>query len=169
MADFNPIFVAMIGAEGGYVLHKVSGDSGGWTYAGVSRANHQMWPGWQILDTGVRSSPELSRLVREFYLQEFWMTIRGDELPQETANMLFSFAVNASPKTAIKLAQSALGCAPDGVIGPKTLAVLVSTPSELFKQVYFIAMITRYAEICNKKPSQKKFLHGWVNRALGLL
>ena len=84
-------------------------------------------------------------------------------------NIYCNFAVNAGPKVAIKLAQSCVGCVPDGAMGPKTIAAVNATNFSTFNMSYAIAKIARYASICNKNKLQSKFLLGWVNRTLGLL
>ena len=169
MADFDPILKKMILDEGGYKLHKVAGDSGGLTYAGIARNYHPRWPGWKLIDAGITSSIELSRLVREFYVDEFWQPIAGEKLEQHVANVIFNFAVNTSPAVAIKLAQSCVECMPDGVVGPKTINALNAVEFNAFNANYAIAKVARYAAICNKNRSKSKFLLGWINRTLGLL
>ena len=170
MANFDPIYVNLMRDEGGFVLHKVAGDSGGWTYGGIARNYHKDWPGWRLIDNGVRSSEELSKLVREFYVREFWLPLKGDQLiHQDVANMLFSFSVNASSKVAVKLAQTCVGVVADGVLGPKSLAALNDCDPLIFKPNFAIAAITLYVEICNRNRTQSKFLLGWRNRILKML
>ena len=169
MADFDPIFKKMIVDEGGYVLHEVKGDTGGLTYAGIAQNYHPTWQGWRLIKNGDRGSLELSRLVREFYVKEFWDAVRGDDLGQDIANVIFNFAVNASPRVAVKLAQSCVDCVPDGVLGPRSIAALNAVDFGEFNVNYALAKIARYAAICNKSRTQSKFLLGWVNRTLGTL
>lgn len=167
-ADFLTAFEPMILSEGGYKLHKVTGDTGGLTYAGIARNKNPGWAGWACIDRG--ETPP-SDLVRSFYRTMFWEPLRCSELSQDVANSLFGCAVNTSaagnPTTAVKLAQTAVGATPDGVMGPKTLAAINAMDERLFLALFTIAKITRYAAICNKKRTQSKFLLGWVNRALG--
>lgn len=167
MADFAPVFGQMITDEGGFKLHKVEGDTGGWTYAGIARNKNPSWSGWAYLDRGETPPTEL---VREFYHTGYWLPIRGDDLPQEIAESIFNFAVNSSapgrPTIAVKLAQLAVGLLPDGVIGPKTVAALNLCDPQVFKMAYALAKITRYRDICMKDRTQVKFLLGWINRTL---
>lgn len=167
MADFNQAFDAMIANEGGYTLHKVQGDRGGQTYAGIARQFHPAWPGWRFIDAGDLQALQLSRLVRDFYFAQFWQPVRGDEITeQEIAQSLFDFAVNAGVPVAVKLAQITVGAVPDGRLGPVTLAALNSIAPPVFALKYALAKIARYAEICNRDKSQSKFLLGWTNRTL---
>jgi lysozyme family protein len=164
MADFLPAYERMIKDEGGYKLHKVEGDRGGQTYAGIARNYHARWPGWDYIDRG--EIPP-SQLVRDFYVVEFWNKIRGDHIrDQRIAETIFNFAVNADWRTAAKIAQAVVGVTPDGLIGDKTLAALNSSDPALFEASFALGKLKRYAEIVNRDRSQGKFLLGWVNRLL---
>jgi lysozyme family protein len=154
---------AMLKREGGFVLHTVAGDRGGMTYAGIARNMNPRWPGWEAIDRG--ETPP-TQLVRDFYKREYWDRVRGDDLPPVVAASVFDFAVNAGVKVAAKLAQVVAGCAPDGVIGPKSIDALSAMSPELFRSAYALAKIKRYAEIVNRDRSQSKFLLGWLNRTL---
>ncbi|HHM05927.1 MAG TPA: N-acetylmuramidase [Gammaproteobacteria bacterium] len=167
MADFNPAFEIMIRNEGGYQLHNVSGDRGGQTYAGIARNFHPGWEGWRYIDSNDLDNPALSRSVRNFYKTAFWDAVNGDSIArQKIAESLFDFAVNAGPRTAIKLAQLVVDTVPDGIIGPKTLEKLNAEEEDSFVAKYALAKVARYAEICNRDRSQSKFLLGWINRTL---
>lgn len=166
--DFNDAFSATMRREGGYKLHKVEGDRGGSTYAGIARNMNPQWPGWAYID---RNEIPPTSLVRDFYWDGYWLPIKGDQLRYDIAASIFDFAVNTSapkrPTTAVKLAQLVAGVEPDGVIGPITVAALNAMTPEQFAFGYFAAKLRRYAEICNRDRSQSKFLLGWLNRSLG--
>lgn len=168
MADFLPAYEAMILDEGGYHLHRVPGDAGGDTYAGIARNMNPNWQGWAWIDRG--EIPP-TQMVRDFYRTGWWVPIRGDEIAdQGVASTIFNFAVNTSaygrPAVAVKLAQIAARVTPDGDFGPKTLAAINALDGELFELRYFLAKMTRYAEIVNRNRGQGKFLLGWTNRAI---
>lgn len=184
MADFHTSYEDMIRDEGGYHLHTVKGDTGGMTYAGIARNHNPQWPGWAYIDQGAIPP---TQMVRDFYRVGYWNPIRGDDiLDQGIASTIFNFAVNTSPPgrpaLAVKLAQVCVGATPDGDLGVKTLAALNTVPEgctgtvwgELFELRYFLAKMTRYAEIANKDKARitwgpstaKKFLLGWTNRAI---
>lgn len=166
MAEFEPAFEKMILNEGGYSLHTVKADRGGMTYAGISRNFHPYWPGWRLIDEDP-DNPVLTEMVREFYRENFWNRIHGDEIKsQAIAQSVFDFAVNAGIKTAVKLAQIIVKATPDGIMGPKTLEALNAKDEKVFVLSYALMKITRYAGICNRDRSQTKFLLGWVNRTL---
>ena len=167
MTDFNPAFEKMIRNEGGYRLHRVAGDRGGETYAGIARRYHPEWTGWRYIDDGDMENPKLSEAVRDFYLSNFWRRIRGDRIKsQAVAETLFDFAVNAGVRTASKLAQLVVDAVPDGIIGPVTIERINAHDEERFILKFALAKIARYAEICNRDRSQTKFLLGWINRTI---
>ena len=168
MANFQPAFQKMIHNEGGYVLHEVEGDRGGQTYAGIAKNFHPTWEGWIYIDKKDFNSPQLLNAVSDFYNRQFWRPIRGNDIQQQAvAEALFDFSVNAGIRTASKLAQIVVDAAPDGIIGAKSIAKINDADPEKFLLKFALAKVARYAEICRKNPSQKKFLLGWVNRTLG--
>jgi lysozyme family protein len=163
MADFNPAFEAMLIKEGGYVLHNVEGDRGGMTYAGIARNMQPGWSGWGLID---RKEPVPAQLVRDFYRQNFWTPMRGDEITnQAIAQTIYDFYVN-SGGTAIKLAQLVVGSTPDGAMGSKTVAALNACDPGKFVMAYALAKVARYRDIVMKDRTQIKFLLGWLNRTL---
>ena len=167
MATFQKAFDLMIINEGGYVNHTVAGDRGGQTYAGIARKFPPRWPGWQLVDKNDMDNPQLTRLVYDFYQQEYWQAIKGDDIKeQRIAESIFDFAVNAGVGTAAKLAQLLVGSTPDGVIGNNTLEKLNQVEPELFVTKYALAKVARYTEIVKRNRSQNKFLVGWLNRTL---
>lgn len=164
MAEFLPAYEKMIVAEGGYKLTDIANDKGGQTYAGISRKFHPDWQGWKAVDLGLIPA---SDLVRGFYREKFWEVVRGDSIiRQDIADSLFSFAVNAGTKTAIKLAQIVVGVTPDGAIGPKTLMAINGIDTDYFRAAFALAKITRYRDIVQRDRTQCRFLLGWINRTL---
>jgi lysozyme family protein len=167
MAEFKPAFDKMILDEGGFKLHNVAGDRGGLTYAGIARNFNPSWPGWAYIDRG--ETPP-SQLVYDFYRDAYWAPVRGDELPQRIAETIFNFAINSSapfkPLVAVKLAQVVIGATPDGVLGPRSIAVLKTYDEDLFVARYALVKVARYRDIVTRDRSQQKFLLGWINRTL---
>ena len=172
MANFDDALDRILKHEGGYQLTDDPTDSGGQTYAGISRANNRDWPGWDLIDAGVRNSTELQALVADRYRARYWNLIGGDDIPShEVACSIFSCAVLSGHVNAIRLAQMVLGLKSDGIRGPKTMAALRSLGPDgeitavLFDSRYAIARILRYSEIVRRRPRDAIFLRGWINRA----
>ena len=170
MAEYEPAYEKTILNEGGYKLHNVPGDTGGMTYAGITRKWNPSWLGWEIIDRGDMGNSQLTQMVRDFYKINFWDKVKGDDLArQETAETIFDFAVNTGLRVASKLAQLAVGATPDGAIGPITVQALNAEDAETFEMKFAIAKVARYASICNNDRSQNKFLLGWINRTLEVM
>jgi lysozyme family protein len=167
MADFDLAFETTMKNEGGYLLHQVGNDRGGMTFAGISRKFWPDWPGWVFLDRG-EWAEELEPMAKQFYRENFWQKIRGDEIrSQAVADSIYDFAVNSGVGTAVKVAQRILGIKDDGLVGRQTLnAITLWADPDKFLLRYALAKIDRYADICSHDPGQKQFLLGWVNRSL---
>lgn len=159
MANFNDAIVKTLAREGGSKYTEIAGDSGGATKYGISQAAYP--------SLNIKSLTESQ--AREIYQRDYWNRVRGDEITsQAIAENLFDTAVNMGVRTASRLCQSAIGINPaDGVIGPKSLAMLNKYDEKSFIALYTLAKVGRYAYICNADRSQSKFLLGWINRALG--
>lgn len=167
MAAFDVAFGLVIRNEGGYVLHSVTGDRGGMTFAGIARSFHPGWVGWDILDSAGADDARLPSLVASFYRDNFWMRVSGDDLADQlVANSVFDFAVNAGVRVAVRLAQAAVGVRVDGVLGPVSLAAINGVGADDFRTRFALAKVARYAAIVNRDRSQGKFLLGWINRTL---
>lgn len=87
-------------------------------------------------------------------------------MTQSIADSIFDFGVNAGVKTSIRMVQSVLGTEEDGIIGPKTLVKLNSADTKLFHAAFTVKKIAYYISIIKKRPANKKFLYGWIIRAL---
>lgn len=159
MADFDTAIVKTLIHEGGAKVTDDPDDRGGLTKFGISQ---RAYP-----NVDIRNLTE--QQAREIYKRDFWDKINADDIQsQEVAENLFDTAVNMGPRTASRLAQLALDIEPaDGIIGPKSIAELNKKSAETFIAEFTIAKIARYAHICNRDKSQRKYLLGWVNRALG--
>lgn len=119
MADFIIAYKRTGGNEGGY--SDVANDLGGETYCGITRKNFPFWPGWKIVDKNkplkrgqVIHDPVLEQHKLNFYKENFWNPVRGDEiLAQEIANEVYDMGVNKGPKVAIILLQRSMGYVPE--------------------------------------------------------
>lgn len=94
----------------------------------------------------------------------YWDQWKADRiLNQSVANILVDWVYN-SGTAGIKIPQQLLGLEPDGNVGPVTIAAVNSADQEdLFNKI-FEARKAFYANIVKRKPSQKKWLKGWMNR-----
>lgn len=166
MAEFIHAFHQTHDNEGGYRLHKVPGDAGGWTFAGIARNFHPDWPGWARVFAGDRG-PEVRDMVRDFYRAHYWEKINGDRIEsQPKADRIYDFAVNAGWRTAARYAQRCAAVTEDGVIGPVTLYELNSMSDQLFLALYKLCRVEHRLAAVKRRSSQRKFLVGWLRRDL---
>ena len=180
MAKFDPAFLLILANEGGY--GNDPDDQGGETYKGIARKMNPDWLGWHIVDLlkkqagfpdslssehDLEINRQLQYELKSFYYSNFWMKISGDKLEnQELAESIFDFAVNEGVSVSISLAQAVVGAKADGVIGPKSIDAINRFNPEHFLAAFALTKIKRYVEICNKRPTSRKYFFGWVVRAI---
>lgn len=112
------------------------------------------------------------------FLEDFFFGPRINELPEGLQAQVADFAVNSGPGQAIMCLQrvvSQLGypTAVDGGIGPKTLAAVAGACRKhgvglvnnrlVWERIEFLHGIVR------RKPSQARFIGGWLKRARSYL
>ncbi|MES9284854.1 glycosyl hydrolase 108 family protein [Cutibacterium acnes] len=114
-------------AEGGYT--KLPGDTGGETNHGISDARDGKLDGYACgvpAGNGGTICVPVKALTKEqaeaIYRRDYFAPIRGDELHPAVACAVFDFGVNSGTVTAIKALQRACSVAPDGKLGPITVA-----------------------------------------------
>ena len=174
MADVKEALRITLKHEGGYV-HDPD-DPGGETYKGVARRSNQNWLGWRIVDDMKHNSdfPKcldshtvLQQRIVELYKNKYWDRVKGDLIENQTiANKIFDIAVNMGPGTAAKLLQATLSVKVDGSIGKQTLSALNAVNFDLFMANFRLVIISRYMAICKNRYKSRKFLYGWIKRAL---
>lgn len=112
--------------------------------------------------------------ARDLFRWRFWDTPNFDYYDTPLAVTLFDCAVNHGTSRAIRLAQKAFNAistdlggklAVDGIQGPLTKAALNSLPATSLATRIILERKAFYQAIVDSRPSQKKFLKGWLNRA----
>lgn len=127
MANFKLAYDKTAKSEGGYA--NVIGDTGGETYAGISRKWFPKWKGWKIVDANAPlkwnqkiKDPAIHAMVMDFYKEVFWDAISGDDIDDQlTAERLYDFGVNAGQPRSIKQVQEILGIPQTGKADEKTV------------------------------------------------
>jgi lysozyme family protein len=129
MADSKQPIIDTIEAEGLYSNDPE--DTGKETVLGLTRVADADWNGWFLVDQ-LKKQPNfpdnleasktiLTSMATSYYKKKYWNAIRGDEiLNQDEANSIFDMYVNKG-KTAIILAQRALGIEETGHMDNFTL------------------------------------------------
>lgn len=176
-ADFDAAMKVILNHEGG--LCDVPGDHGGITNFGLTipwlnaHADPQRYVGhplpWTPDDVRHMTVP----LAKQIYRDCLWDVNRYGQCDDTlVATKVFDMAVNFGEMAGEKLAQravNALGCQPplmcDGNLGPKSYAAINAQPREPLLHAMCDAAAARYNAIVEHDPTQKKFLHGWLERA----
>lgn len=175
MANFEIAEKITGGNEGGYANNPA--DTGGETWAGVSRNNFPTWTGWVIIDQIKRNygkdartinkhafaNTELKKSVSDFYKKNFWDVNKLDQFKdQQVANTVYDFGVNSGVGRAAKFLQEVLGVTVDGKIGPNTLKALNEGNQEAIHAKYNCKREVAYRSWA--VGNQAQFLKSWLSR-----
>lgn len=149
---FQKAVALILKHEGGYVNDPR--DPGGETNFGISK---RAYPNEDIKAL----TPQRAALL---YHRDYWLAIKGDELPYPIALITFDMAVNAGVGTAIKLLQRALKVEVDGKLGPQTLAAAKTAGPEIATRLSR-HRITYYAAL----GGWQHYANSWTQRTLETL
>ena len=178
MADFNIALQELLTFEGGYSNNPA--DSGGETYAGISRRWNPTWLGWSFVDAARKNITNIVTLnafllhdvnlqtaVAAFYKQKYW---NFDTIPyQSVANKMFEMEINFGAGSAVRIIQQALvrlgaRLNLDGSLGPSTLAAIQTQKEpDLLHGLRAYSALARYHLVASN-PDQVQFLEGWLWR-----
>jgi len=186
MADFLISYGKMQPKERGWADNPA--DRGGETWNGIARKKHPRWGGWHLIDE-VRYQPgfpeilgqiaELRDAEREFYREEFWRPILGEQLPQAIADELFEASVNCGTGNGVRFLQIALNLLNrnnalyrdvevDGRMGHDTLGAvqscLVARGEPRLLQFMNQSQGNYYWDLMLRDPTQEEFALGWYDR-----
>jgi lysozyme family protein len=157
---FDTAFAWLVGEEGGFTDDPR--DPGNWTGGAVGRGDCN-GTNWGIAACAFPAC-DIRALTRDeaaaLYHQHYWAPICGDQLPPALAILVFDAAVNNGVARAGTWLQQALGLAPDGQIGPATLAAIAGSASEALC-TEFLARRTDYMA---RLPDWRVFGLGWARR-----
>jgi lysozyme family protein len=155
--NFEQSLNFVLASEGGY--SDDSADKGGETNFGISKKSH---PDEDIANMTLERAAEI-------YQKDYWMPIRGDDLPSGVDYVTFDSAVNHGPGNAGRFLQRASNrqigtLTTDGVIGPMTIEkVARCEPRGLICDILRERDIF-YRKIVARDISQSKFMRGWLAR-----
>lgn len=161
MAKSEKLMPFILKWEGGFVNDPV--DLGGATNKGVTIGTFRKFYGQD------KSIEDLKNITDEQWLAIFkdgyWNPWKADDINnQSIANICVDWAWASGTQTSIKQVQKILNVSIDGIVGPKTLyAINAGCQEKLFNQIKE-ARIEFVNNIVNRRPAQKKFLRGWLNR-----
>lgn len=173
----NQIIEDIIRREGGYVDDP--DDSGGATNYGIS-LKYIRGIGLDNNNDGIIDEKDIALVTKEqaamLYKQDFYYKFGYETLHKDFRAIMLDMAVMSGGARASTILQETLNdmdCRPelkeDGMVGPRTNAAL-----NYCINIYGVAGVMNaltikriefYRAICDRRPSQLKFLAGWCNRA----
>lgn len=168
MADYRKLIPHIKRWEGGFV-HDPD-DLGGATNKGITYATLQRY--YRIKGYPRPSVDTLRRLTDEqwsdIYKTLYWDVCKAAEIKsQAVANMLVDWYWHAG-SNATKGAQKVLGVIADGVVGAKTIMAINTRPPKQLYEELKQARIAYYNRIVASRPTNRKYLRGWLNRVNAL-
>lgn len=142
--------------EGGGKLHKVSGDSGGWTVWGVAyNYNKALFRDFTDFKDTTREEAAYIAFVK------YYLAARAEIVPFNSKLYYFDMAYNMGVSRAIKIMQKCIGVKADGIIGRITESKLhLLKECDLKKE-----RNSFYNRLAENNYKMKKFLKGWLNRS----
>lgn len=150
--------------EGLYVDHP--DDPGGKTMLGITK---QVWADWNRKPVSAVTEGEMKAITpkqaEEIYRAWYWNPIKGDELPESIALLVFDWGINSGPyRAAIRLQKvlqkMGVNVSVDGAIGPQTLAAVAKVELRQLAIAYIRTRLWFYRGLA-KFPT---FGKGWHNR-----
>lgn len=147
MDNFARAFALVVGIEAGYVNDPT--DPGGETKYGISKRSY---PNVDIANLTLDGAQAI-------YLSDFWRECSCDQMPWPLCLFVFDMAVNQGQPIARVFLQRTLGVAPDGVIGPVTLAAANRMTDEQLA-LFLTARAMRYMQAPNFPVDGR----GWFKR-----
>lgn len=193
MADFTKAHQVLAEYEGGYSNDPA--DRGGETYKGIARVFHPSWNGWALIDAAKTSkrfpllldeSHDLQRLVLELYKREWWDRLALDSIShQGLATEIYEQAVNRGMAGVVQGVQRVCNAlnydrktggpiyqdlSVDGRFGGRTLAALQTLIANGDAVIVIAALnadqASHYTTLALANPTQRKFMRGWLKRAM---
>lgn len=144
--------------EGGYVNDP--SDAGGETKYGISKRAHPE------LDIKNLTRAEAEQILINDYIVEPGF---NDLTPSSLRDQLIDFGYHSGPARAIRALQALVGVSIDGILGPGTLAAVSARDAIRLNNQLAAHRVEFLVDLVLDKPSQLKYLRGWVRRALSFI
>ena len=141
-------------------------DTGGATMCGVTIAAYRKYrrlkgkPDPTVSELKAISLDEWLDILRTFY----WDKMKADQIKNQSIANLCVDNVWGSGAGYIKQIQLVAGASPDGIVGPKTLAAINGYNQKVLFDKLWQKRKLFYHNLVIARPSNKKFLNGWLNR-----
>lgn len=166
MADIMLFAPMLFAAEGGFADDP--DDAGGATNMGVTLLT------WRDVGNDLDGDGDIDRedlklltqndVILKVLKPHYWDRWKADDIRnQSVANILVDWLYNSGSQ-GIKIPQRLLSVADDGIVGPETLGAVNAADQKKFFDSVLSAREAYYRDLVISKPSQRKFLKGWMNR-----
>lgn len=157
----NAVLKAEVGdkPDGGYTNDPA--DAGGRTQYGISeKSNPEAWADGKVTEAE----------AREIYLNKY---VRGPGFDKIANSKLQHFVVDwgviSGPAVAIRYLQQVIGVKVDGIMGDKSLTAINSGDARVILNRVVSERLKMIGRIVQDRPSQLKYLEGWINRCCEFL
>ncbi len=148
MSNFDKAFELLIDVEGGY--SNDPRDPGGETKFGITK---RQYPDLNIATLTVEDA-------KAFYQKDYWLPVRGSDLPWPLALFVFDCAVNQGAPVAVRLLQKSADTVQDGVLGQNTLRAIAGKNQGELCALFMADRALRYTGTRNFDT----FGRGWLKR-----
>lgn len=147
--------------EGGFANNPY--DGGGCTMKGITLSTYRDYFGQY------KTCEDLRYITDEEWLYIFrdgyWDKCKADEIDSQiVANIIVDWVWMSGVRTAVKKIQKLLGVEIDGIVGRETINAINNCNEDILFNDIYNERLKFYTNIVEKKPSQKIFLNGWLNR-----
>lgn len=154
-----------LNAEGVFVANKH--DKGGPTNLGVTQQVYWAWrkaQGLPVQSVGLCTRDE----ALSIYKAQYWVPIRGDELPSGLDLMVFTESIMSGPYVAVKVLQRSLGgLKADGHLGLLTMSALQGASSNQARVMNLIDNEqSQQLSWLRALSDWRYFGNGWRNRVI---
>ncbi len=164
-STLSHLITALIEREGGFVDHP--DDLGGPTRWGITL---KTLSDWRQMPCGKMDIKYLLQAeARDIYTAMYWERPGLDRLDTldispVVVEMLFDTAVHCGPTRAIKLLQRAIGCKPDGHLGPITATCAARLDGPHLAALFMGERVAYLGRLIRRLPRQAVFAAGWMDR-----
>lgn len=164
MSAFEQAFAIVIGHEGGF--DTTHADPGNWTGGAVGQGDLR-GTNWGI-SAAAYPAVDIAALTQEaarsIYRTDYWDRLHADSLPPPLALLVFDAGVNNGIHRAVLWLQIAVGTAPDGQIGPATLAALKTRGAAIGGAGLCAEFQARRMDFMAGLATWRSFGLGWARR-----
>lgn len=155
-SNFPACLELVLKHEGGWADHPR--DPGGATMKGVTLAVYQTYLGRKVSKEELRNIPQ--EHLMDIYKSLYWDKAKCDDLASGVDLVVFDMAVNAGVSRSARILQRCVGAVPDGVIGPRTMALVNGIPAKDIIVKFSDGRENFYKSL----PTFDTFGRGWLRR-----